>query len=160
KKEPPPPPSYSRRGALVEAALGDQEQAFFAKSIVNQLFNRFFGRGLVMPIDQMHSENPPSHPELLSWLAQDLRSHGYDLKRLIRGIVVSEAYARSSRWDSAAARPNENLFAVALVRPLKPWQYATQLKLGATDGSQFAMDLSPEELQRRLEQIEMAAQGL
>src|SRR5262249_19108703 len=103
KKEPPPPPSYSRRAALVEAALGDEQQAFFAKAIVNQLFNRFLGRGLVMPVDQMHSENPPSHPELLAWLAQDLQSHGFALNRLIRGIVLSDAYARSSQWHSAAS---------------------------------------------------------
>lgn len=159
-KEPPPPPSYSRRAALVEAALGDQEQAFFARSIVNQLFHRFLGRGLVMPIDQMHSENPPSHPELLTWLAHDLRRHGYDLTRLIRGIVSSRAYARSSRWDSAAARPSESLFAVALVRPLKPWQYATQLKLAAADCTALAGDLSREEVERRVEQMETAARGL
>ena len=73
KKEPPPPPSYSRRAALVETALKDEERAFFARAIVNHIWNRFFGRGLVMPVDQMHSENPPSHPELLAWLARDVR---------------------------------------------------------------------------------------
>ena len=159
KKEPPRPPSYSRRAALVEAALQDEQQAFFAKAIVNRLFHRFFGRGLVMPIDQMHSENPPSHPELLAWLASDLRSHGYDLSRLIRGIVLSEAYARSSRWDSAAARPAENLFAVALVRPLKPWQYGTLLKLAATDAEQFPAGMSAEEMDERMQQLEAAGRG-
>src|SRR5262245_8746573 len=160
KKEPPPPPSYSRRAALVEVALRDEQQAFFAKAIVNQLFNRFFGRGLVMPVDQMHSENPPSHPELLAWLARDFQLHGYDLNRLIRGIVLSEAYARSSRWDSVTARPAENLFAVALVRPLKPWQYGTLLKLAATDSEQFAIDGSAEEMDNRIEQLEAAGRSL
>ena len=59
--------------------------------------------GLVMPLDQMHSENPPSHPELLAWLARDTVEHGYDLRRLIRGLVLSRAYARDSRWESAEA---------------------------------------------------------
>lgn len=159
-KEPPPPPSYSRRAALVETALQDGKQAFFAKAIVNQLFNRFFGRGLVMPIDQMHSENPPSHPELLEWLARDLQQHGYDLPRLIRGIVLSKAYARSSRWDSASKRPAENLFAVALVRPLKPWQYGTQLKLAATDCEQLPVELPAEELDKRVQQLEATGRAL
>jgi hypothetical protein len=159
-KEPPPPPSYSRRAALVETALQDSEQAFFSKAIINQLFNRFFGRGLVMPIDQMHSENPPSHPELLAWLARDLQTHGYDLPRLIRGIVLSEAYARSSRWDSASKRPADSLFAVALVRPLKPWQYGTQLKLAATDCEQFPAEKSAEELDNRVQQLEATGRAL
>jgi len=160
KKEPPSPPSYSRRAALVDAALADEEQAFFAKAIVNQLFYRLLGRGLVMPVDQMHSENPPSHPELLAWLARDFQTHGYDLSRLIRGIVLSEAYARSSRWESSAARPGESYFAVALVRPLKPWQYGTVLKLAATDSQQFAADGSAEDLDKRIEQLEAAGRSL
>jgi uncharacterized protein DUF1549/uncharacterized protein DUF1553 len=160
KKEPPPPPSYSRRAALVEAALHDEQQGFFAKAIVNRLFLRFFGRGLVMPADQMHSENPPSHPELLAWLAHDLQTHGYDLNRLIRGIVLSEAYARSSRWESSAARPAESLFAVALVRPLKPWQYGTLLKLATTDEGQFPASMSAEELDTQIERIEAAGRAL
>jgi hypothetical protein len=160
KKEPPPPPSYSRRSALVEAALHDEQEAFFAKAIVNRLFLRFLGRGLVMPVDQMHSENPPSHPELLAWLARDLQTHGYDLNRLIRGIMLSEAFARTSRWDSAASRPADSLFAVALVRPLKPWQYATLLKLAATTSDQFAADMPAEEMDKRMEQLEAAGRSL
>ncbi len=42
----------------------------------------------------MHTENPPSHPELLAWLARDTAANGYDLKRLIRGIVMSKTYSR------------------------------------------------------------------
>jgi len=159
-KEVPPPPLYSRRAALIEAALHDSEQAFFAKAIVNHLFNRLFGRGLVMPVDQMHAESPPSHPELLAWLARDLQTHGYDLRRLIRGIVLSEAYARSSRWDSAAQRPAESLFAVALIRPLKPWQYGTQLKLAATDCQQYPAEMSAEEMDNRMQQLEAAGRAL
>ena len=52
-----------------------------------------------MPLDQMHSANPPSHPDLLAWLARDAATHGYDLSRLIRGLVLSRAYARSCRWE-------------------------------------------------------------
>ena len=58
-----------------------------------------------MPLDQMHSANPPSHPDLLAWLARDTIDHGYDLRRLIRGLVLSRAYARDSRWDAERAAP-------------------------------------------------------
>src|SRR5690606_589380 len=74
EKKQPPPPQFSARAKLVELALGPGGSDFFARAIVNRLWFRFFGRGLVMPLDQMHSANPPSHPELLSWLARDLQA--------------------------------------------------------------------------------------
>ena len=70
-KVPPPPPKFSARAKLVEVALQPGERDFFAKAIVNRIWYRLFGQGLVMPLDQMHSANPPSHPELLDWLARD-----------------------------------------------------------------------------------------
>ena len=159
-KEPPPPPVYSRRAQLVEAALKPGADRFFSGAIVNHLWNRFYGRGLVMPVDQMHSENPPSHPELLEWLARDLQTHGYDLRRLVRGIVLSRAYARSSQWDSADKRPTEDLFAVAMVRPLAPWQYGASLRLGSTSPDEFPATLSAEQLDQKMQSIENAGRSL
>src|SRR5262249_12639022 len=128
----PPPPKYSLQAKLGELALEPDQGDFFTRSVVNRVWDRFFGRGLVMPLDQMHSANPPSHPELLQWLARDLVSHNYDLRRLIRGLVMSQAYARTSRWDNENV-PQEKLFAVAQVRPLSPTQLALSLRLAATD---------------------------
>jgi hypothetical protein len=159
-KQPPPAPSYSRRARLVETALQPAESSYFARAIVNHLWNRFFGRGLVMPVDQLHSENAGSHPDLLAWLARDIQSHGYDLKRLIRGIVLSQAYARSSRWESAEARPADELFAVAIVRPLSPAQYGAALRLATMNPDELPLTLSPDDLDRRMQQIEGAGRGL
>ena len=75
----------------------------FARSIINRLWFRFYGHGLVMRIDQMHAKNESSHPELLQWLTRDLLAHNYDLKRLIEGLVSSRAYARSSEWKGTRA---------------------------------------------------------
>lgn len=136
RKIPPQRPRVSARAKLVEIALEPGERDFFARSIVNRLFNRVFGVGLVMPLDQMHSENPPSHPELLSWLARDTIEHGYDLNRLVRGLVLSRAYARDSRWESAES-PNPRLFAVAGVRPLTPLQLAASMWLATSDPAQL-----------------------
>jgi len=61
-----------------------------ARTIVNRLWERFFGRGLVEPIDDM--EQKAWSPELLDWLASDLASHGYDLKRTLEVIATSHAY--------------------------------------------------------------------
>ena len=159
-KQPPPPPAYSRRAQLVDAALKDEQSTFFSRAIVNHLWNRLLGRGLVHPVDQMHSANAPSHPDLLAWLARDVRARGYDLAPLIRGIILSQAYARTSRWDSAEKRPDDSLFAVAQVRPLKPWQYGTLLKLATVNPDRFPVEITAEELDQRMQGIEGAGRGL
>ncbi len=103
-KQPPPAPKFSRRAQLAEAGLAPGREGFFARAIVNQTWARLFGQGLVMPIDQMHGQNKPSHPELLAWLARDLAGRKYDVRALVRGLVLSDAYARSSEW-SGLERP-------------------------------------------------------
>ena len=158
-KQPPPPPQVSRRAQLVELGLKGGEPSFFSRAIVNHLWNRLLGRGLVMPVDQMHSENPPSHPELLDWLARDLAAHGYDLRRLIRGIALSQVYARSSVWSSGD-RPAAELFAVANVRPLSPLQYASSIRLVSTSPDYLAADGNTAETEKRLESIANSARGL
>ena len=158
KKQAPPPPTYSRRSRLVEAGLREGEE-WMARSLVNRTWHSLFGYGLVMPLDQMHGENEPSHPELLQWLARDLIEHDYDVRRLVRGIVLSEAYQRESTWDGGR-RPHQNEFAVAHPRPLTPRQYAIALKFGASRPSHFSGDLDPEELSRRIESTERSGAGL
>ena len=75
--------------------------------------------------DQMHEWHEPSHPELLAWLARDLIAHGYDLRRLVSGLVSSTTYSRSSRWAGDA--PPRELFAVANLRPLTPMQFGVSI---------------------------------
>lgn len=157
-KKAPPKPAFSARAKLVEVALEKGNADFFARSIVNRMWHRFFGMGLVNPLDQMHSENPPTHPELLAWLARDTATHGYDLKRLIRGLVMSQAYSRNSRYSTEAI-PDSKLFAVARLRPLTPMQLATSLRIAVTDPAGFD-NLSGVEFEKRIDQAEGSARGL
>ncbi len=155
-KKAPPKPVFSARGQLVEVALKPENNAFFSRSIANRMWHRFFGVGLVSPLDQMHSENPPSHPELLAWLARDTANHGYDLKRLIRGIVMSQAYSRSSRYDTEA-QPGPTTFAVAQLKPLTPMQLAASLKIATADPAY--LEGKPDEIEKRIEQLEQSSRG-
>ncbi len=153
-KELPPAPKRSARKRLAEIALDDTNREMFAKAIVNRLWLRFYGYGLVMRVDQMHAENEASHPELLNWLARDLIAHKYDLKRLITGLVGSRAYARSSEWKGTP--PAKDLFAVAPTRPLTPAQWAMSYHF-ANQPEVFKPDDSAEVRQKKLAEVEKGA---
>lgn len=124
----PVKPKFISRVKLVEMALDAENRDRFARNMVNRLWYRFYGRGLVMRPDQVHVANPPSHPELLEWLTRDFLAHKYDLKHLIAGLVASKAYSRSSQWQDDSP-PATNLFAVAPIRPLTPMQWGNSFYL-------------------------------
>ncbi len=68
---------------------------YFAEAAVNRIWGQFFARGIVDPVDDFRSTNPPSHPQLLAALAADFRTHGYDLRHLMKTIVSSRTYQLS-----------------------------------------------------------------
>jgi hypothetical protein len=76
--------------------LVDAKNPFFARAVANRYWAHFFGRGIVDPLDDMRVTNPPSNPELLDALAQDLVAHKYSLKHLLRTICQSRTYQLSS----------------------------------------------------------------
>ncbi|HKB37708.1 MAG TPA: DUF1553 domain-containing protein, partial [Gemmataceae bacterium] len=77
--------------------LTAKDNPFFARNIVNRFWAYTMGRGLVEPIDDMRSTNPPSNPELLDALAQELVRSKYDLKQFLRTIMNARAYQLSSQ---------------------------------------------------------------
>jgi hypothetical protein len=153
----PTKPQFSPREKLVEVALHSEDNRYFARNIVNRLWARMLGRGLVDPLDQMHSANVPSHPELLDWLTRDLVAHGYDLKRLLRGIALSQTYSRSSEWTSPGELPAPSLFAVAKIKPLSPRQYGLSLSVASHNPTQWPTSDQAEQWATRREQLEGAA---
>jgi len=118
---------FSPRRELAELAIRDDKERYLAKNIVNRTWLRLMGLGLVDPPDQMHEANPASHPELLGWLTRDFFANGYDLRRLIRGIVLSQAYARSSEWTVDETPPTASTYAFATTKALTPRQLAASM---------------------------------
>ena len=106
-----PPPggrTSGRRLALARWLVSDANP-LTARVIVNRVWQRLFGRGLVAtPNDFGFRGAPPTHPELLDWLACEFRERGWSLKNLHRSILLSSAYRRSSVFtpvDDDEARP-------------------------------------------------------
>ena len=83
------------RAALAEW-MTSPVNPFFARTMANRMWGHFLGRGIVHPIDDSRSTNPPSNTALLDQLALDFVSSGYDVRRLIRVITMSAAYGVSS----------------------------------------------------------------
>jgi len=84
----------NRREELAGLILASRE---FDRAIVNRLWAHFLGYGFTKPVDDIGPHNPPSHPELLDQLGQQFRNAQFDLKQLMRWIVLSEPYRLSSR---------------------------------------------------------------
>ncbi|MEO6742163.1 MAG: DUF1549 domain-containing protein [Chthoniobacteraceae bacterium] len=87
--------SGDRREALVEW-LTAPENPYFSRAIVNRVWANFFGVGLVEAVDDIRETNPASNEALFSASAKWLREHRYDLRALMREILQSETYQRSS----------------------------------------------------------------
>jgi hypothetical protein len=77
--------------------LTAKDNPYFAKALVNRVWRNFLGRGLVEAEDDLRETNPPSNKELFDFLAGDFAAHGYDVKRLIRQVMNSASYQRSSK---------------------------------------------------------------
>lgn len=95
------PIDVTQRLHLVAGQITDPANPRFARTIVNRLWKRYFGLGLFEPVDDFRLDTPPSHPELLDWLAYDFIEHGCDLKHTIRLILTSRTY--QLRYDPELA---------------------------------------------------------
>ncbi|GEM_PF-32200 len=78
-----------RRGELAALVTSD-ENGRFARTIVNRIWERLFGVGLVEPIDEL--DNPAWNQDMLDWLSSELVSQKYDLKKILRIILTSQTY--------------------------------------------------------------------
>ena len=83
----------------------------FAQVVVNRLWKRYTGVGLVEPVDDWDGAKP-SHPQMLKWLGHELATNGYDLKHVTRLILTSDLYQRQTDSDAMdVPSPSKRLFA-------------------------------------------------
>ena len=111
--------SRSTRLEQLSTALTSHANGRLSRTIVNRLWARFMGRGLVEPVDDM--EQASWHPDLLDWLAEDLVANGYDLQRTMTLILTSDAY-RMAAVDEADPGASF-VFSGPLVRRLTAEQF-------------------------------------
>lgn len=104
--------SYPKNRLGLAKWLVDRQNPLTARVFVNQVWQEFFGKGIVKTSGDFGMQGElPTHPELLDWLAVDFMEHGWNIKRLVKQMVMSATYRQSAvvTPDKLAADP-ENIF--------------------------------------------------
>jgi mono/diheme cytochrome c family protein len=129
--------TYQRRA--LAAWVTDAERGagpLLARVIVNRVWQHHFGEGLVRtPNDFGSRGDRPSHPELLEWLAADLVSHGWKLKRLHRMILLSAVYRQGASFDPDKAKADPDNRLLGRMRPRRLEAEALRDALLAVSGT-------------------------
>jgi mono/diheme cytochrome c family protein len=92
--------------------LCSPENSLTPRVVMNRLWRQLFGNGLSTQVDDLGAQgDPPSHPELLDWLAVEFRDGGWDVKRMVKLVVMSHTYRQSSnlRPELRESDPNNRL---------------------------------------------------
>ena len=110
-----------KREALAQW-MTDKSNPYFSQAIVNRIWKRFMGRAFVEPVDGFGEENQPTNPELLKSLAKDFVIYSYDLQHLMRTILNSEAYQRTSQTNESN-KDDQLYYSHAYVKPLSAEQF-------------------------------------
>lgn len=90
-------PKFSRRQLLAESF---ETSLPFRRNLANRLWAQVMGRGLVHPVDNHHPANPPAHPQVLALLAEELPAMKYDLRGLLRELLLTKMYQRSCELNA------------------------------------------------------------
>jgi len=104
-------PKLAERQDELQAAakwLTSESNPLFAKAQVNRIWYHLMGRGLVDPVDDFRLTNPASHPKLLDELTQDFIRSGFDLRHVIRRIMLSRTYQLDSMPNDTNAADETN----------------------------------------------------
>ncbi|MBO10518.1 MAG: hypothetical protein CMJ68_07125 [Planctomycetaceae bacterium] len=88
--------------------LTSPENPFFARSLVNRIWSYFFHRGIIDPVDDLRSTNPAINPKLLDALTADFVANGFDMRHLMKTIVRSRTYQRSSQANDSNIHDDMN----------------------------------------------------
>ena len=103
--------SYSRNRLGLAQWMTNNNHPLTARVAVNRYWQMFFGRGLVDSADDFGNQGSfPTHPDLLDWLAVDFMENGWDVKRLIRQMVMSKTYRQTSEIDHNEIKDIENIW--------------------------------------------------
>ncbi|MEO9893376.1 DUF1549 domain-containing protein [Aurantibacter sp.] len=111
------------RLALLSEVIIKPENGRMYRTLVNRIWKKFMGRGIVEPVDEMDKE--PWDANILDWLASDFIDSGHDLKHLMRQILSSKTYQlATAKYSTLEAIKGDYVFQGPLVRRLSAEQFS------------------------------------
>ena len=110
--------SNQTRRESVANWLASPENPWFARNVVNVIWDHYMGVGIVEPVDDVRVSNPPSNPELLDALAEKFVSYNYDFKKIVRDICTSRTYQLSTETNETNESDTRN-FSKAMIRRVR-----------------------------------------
>jgi len=116
-----PEASQAERLKTLASLMTDEGNGRFSRTLVNRIWHRMMGRGIVHPVDAMHTR--PWSEDLLDWLAVDFTDSDYDLKKLIRRIATSRAYQSVMAPTPDAAVGEEYIYEGPIARRMTAEQF-------------------------------------
>ncbi len=131
------PGNRDRRQALAEWMLGPAKK-WLAKALVNRVWGKLLGRGIVEPVDDLRFSNPPVNDALWDALADDFLAHKYDFKHVVRTILKSRTYQLSAK-PNATNGGDQMLFSRARLRRLTAEQLLDALSQVTGVEEEFGM---------------------
>jgi uncharacterized protein DUF1549/uncharacterized protein DUF1553/cytochrome c len=126
----PPSNSLGDRRATAAAIFTDPAMGRMPRTLVNRIWRRLFGHGIVANPDEM--DGVPWSPELLDWIASDFVEHGYDIKHLLQTLLTSRAYQMPSVPRTGEPPPRGYIFEGPEVRRMTAEQFTDAI--GAITG--------------------------
>lgn len=134
--------AVNQRDSLAEW-LTSADNPMFAKAGVNRIWSYFMGRGIIEPVDDIRTSNPPSNPELLDALTKDFVESGFDMKHIMKTIARSRTYQQSIKTNTWNKEDTIN-FSHATARRLTAEQLLDAI--GVATGSQPKFEGVPKNL--------------
>ncbi len=130
-------PADQDRRVVFANWLTNNSNPFFARSLANRIWGHIVGKGIVDPVDDFRDSNPPSNPELLTYLADELLKSDFSSKHLIRTIMNSRVYQLSSQRNKYNA-DDEIYFSHATTRMLTAEQLLDSICAVTGQSEEFA----------------------
>jgi hypothetical protein len=130
----PFPKEYERNRLGLAKWMFDARNPLTARVFVNRLWQEFFGKGLVKSTADFGMQGElPTHPALLDWLAVDFKEHGWDMKHLVKQLVLSATYRQSAEVspENLKADP-ENLYYARAPRVRLPAELVRDVVLASS----------------------------
>lgn len=89
---------------------------YFSRNLANRVWAELIGRGIVEPIDDFSDANPPSHPKTLAYLGDEFVANGFDLKWIVREIILSDVYSRGHDFSDQQLKTEAAFLATPMRR--------------------------------------------